>query len=162
MNPRPLSPIFGVTHPLGLPRPIVIDNIFGATLAYFAGNFMPVPSGCLSHFDGAVYRPYVAQLAAVLATSEFGWSGPALLGDPPRYALLCHGVPTAVPEDLLALLPAPPKVSFRALLDHFDRTYAGAPPMELLDVLTLISEDIGAIRFAAAAIGHDWVRDFMR
>jgi len=156
------QPVFGVTHPLGLARPVDVNNFFGAQLQYFARNLMPVPSGCLEHFDGAVYRPYAERIAALLAGMDFGWQGPAILDDPPRYCLLRDGVPTQVPDDLRSLLPEPPRVALDAILGHFGSHHAGSAPIQLLDVLTLVSEDLGAVRFAAATVGHPRVAAFMR
>ncbi|MGH7996469.1 MAG: hypothetical protein ACREFX_08970 [Opitutaceae bacterium] len=158
----PFQPPFGVTHPLGLPRPIDTDNFFGTRRSFFAQNLMPVPTGCLAHFDGAVYRPYAKRLVAWLAAAEFGWTGPADLGDPPRYCLLRDGAPAKVPEDLREELPAPPAVPLETILEHFDRHHAKAPALQLLDLLTLISEDLGPRRFTAAIAGRSWVSEYLR
>ena len=56
MFPLKAAPLFGITHPLGLPRPVDPENVFGAKIRFFAINAMPVPTGCLEHFDEAVYR----------------------------------------------------------------------------------------------------------
>ena len=72
-------PLFGITHPLGLPRPVDCENIFGAKIEFFSRNAMPVPYGSLGHFDTAVYRPYVRRLAAFLARREPGWSDAGVL-----------------------------------------------------------------------------------
>jgi hypothetical protein len=153
---------FGVTHPLGLPRPIDVDNFFGAKSRYFAENMMPIPSGCLAHFDTEVYRPYVKELVEALNCREFGWSGPAITEDPPRYCLLRDGSPARIPHDLAQELPEPPRIGFEQVLSYFDRNHVWAAPMQLLDVLTLASEDLGPERFAAATAGHPWVAEFMR
>ena len=87
---------------------------------------MPIPTGCLAHFDGAVYRPYVRKLVTCLGRMELGWSGPARLEDPPRYCLLRDGAPTDIPEDLRGQLPVPPRVSLHAVLSHFDRHHGNA------------------------------------
>jgi hypothetical protein len=162
MLPTSLHPTFGITHPLGLPRPIDVDNFFGAKGLYFARNLMPIPSGCLAHFDDAVYRPHIRNLIVLLNGLEFGWTGPAFIDGPPRYCLLRDGVPAEVPADLRALLPEPPRVTFGAVLAHFDHHHRTVAPMQLLDVLTLVSEDLGPEKFAAATAGHPWVAEFMR
>jgi hypothetical protein len=123
---------------------------------------MPVPTGCLEHFDEAVYRPYVTRLAAVLARRESGWSGSEILADPPRYCLRRGGIPTEVSSENEPLLPLPPLVSFAAVLSHFDRFHTCVPPAQLLDVLTLIREDMGSEKFSAAVATHPWVVEFMR
>ncbi len=153
---------FGITHPLGLPRPIDAENFFGVKLLFFARNQMPIPTGCLADFDGAVYRPYVQRIVENLNRLEFGWSGPMVLDGPPRYCLLRDGVPATVPVDLRPLIPEPPRVRFAEILQHFDRRHSAAAPMQLLDVLTLVSEDLGRQKFAAATAGHPWVAEFMR
>ena len=155
-------PLFGITHPLGLPRPVDCENIFGAKIEFFSRNAMPVPAGCLGHFDTAVYRPYVRRLAAFLARREPGWSDPGLLDDPPRYCLFRYGIPAEVPGELEALLPQPPRVSLGAMLSHLDRCHARAQPLQLLDILTLVREDAGLEKFSTAAAGHPWVAEFMR
>lgn len=123
---------------------------------------MPIPTGCLAHFDAAVYRPYARKIVEVLSRLEFGWTGPAMIDGPPRYCLLRDGVPATVPVDLRPLIPEPPRVKFTAVLDHFDGYHREAAPMQLLDVLTLVSEDLGPERFAAATAAHPWVAEFMR
>lgn len=156
------SPPFGITHPLGLPRPIDVGNFFGVRLSFFLDNLMPIPGGYLSHFDTAVYRPYVKDLVAALRRREFSWGGPVIAEDPPRYCLLRDGVPSRVPPDLAAELPEPPRVTLEEILAYFDRNHVWAPPLQLLDVLTLAGEDLGAARFAAATAGHPWVSEFLR
>lgn len=158
----PFQTPFGVTHPLGLPRPIDVENFFGAQRHFFAHNLMPVPTGCLAHFDPAVYRPYAKRVAAWLASADFGWSGPVELGDPPRYCFLRDGAPAPVPADLRDELPPPPHVRLRAVLGHFDRHHADAPALQLLDLLTLLKEDLGPRRFAAATAGRGWVAEYLR
>lgn len=158
----PFQPPFGVTHPLGLPRPIDVQNVFGAQAWFFAENLMPVPSGCLAHFDGAVYRPYLKRLVGWLAVSELGWSGPAEVGDPARYCLLREGAPAGIPPDLREELPDPPAVKLETVLRHLDRHHPGAPALELFDLLTLIAEDLGPTRFAAVTAGRGWVADYIR
>jgi len=158
----PFQTPFGVTHPLGVPRPIDVENFFGARRQYFARNLMPVPTGCLAPFDGAVYRPYVKQLVAWLAAADYGWSGPAQIGDPPRYCLLRGGAPAGVPEDLCDEIPPPPAVRLEAVLAHFDRNHAKAPALQLLDLLTLVAEDLGTRRFTAATASRPWVQLYMR
>jgi len=158
----PFRPFFGITHPLGLPRPLDPENFFGAKAYYFAANLMPIPSGCLSHFDGAVYRPYVEGLVALLDSFEAGWSGPAILDDPPRYCLLHNGAPAEVRPEVRPLLPEPPHVSFEAILAYLDHHRGEVQPMQLLDVLTLVSEDFGPSRFAAATASRPWVAEYMR
>ena len=123
---------------------------------------MPIPGGCLSYFDDTVYSPYVRKIAAFLNGLEFGWTGPALLEDPPRYLLLRDGVPAEVPVDLRPLLPEPPQVTLETVLAHFGRNHLQVAPMQLLDVLTLVSEDLGPERFRAATAAHPWVAEFMR
>jgi hypothetical protein len=162
MYPPPRQPAFGITHPLGLARPLDTDNFFGAQVGHFAGNLMPIPSGCLAHFDEAVYRPYMERLVDVLKCFEFGWAGPTILDDPPRYCLVRWGRPAAVSVDLQDLLPEPPKVTLETVLDHFGRRDLGIAPLQLLDVLTLVGEDLGPERFAAATAAHPWVAEFMR
>jgi hypothetical protein len=147
---------------LGLPRPIDPENFFGAQSLFFSRNAMPIPTGCLAHFDEAVYRPYLERLVAFLGRLELGWSGPVQLEDPPRYCLLRDGVPTEIPEDLRAEMPEPPRVSLSALFGHFDRHHGSVVPMQLLDLLTLVSEDIGPVKFAAVAARRPWVAEFMR
>jgi hypothetical protein len=161
MFPSKAVPIFGITHPLGLPRPVDPENVFGAKIHFFARNAMPVPARCLEHFDTEVYRPYVKRIAAILARRESGWSGSEILDDPPRYCLLRKGIPTEVPEELESLLPQPPLVSFAAMLSHFDRSHTLVEPAQLLDVLTLVREDLGLEKFSAAVAAHPWVADFM-
>jgi hypothetical protein len=153
---------FGVTHPIGLPRPIDKENFFGAKLLYFARNAMPIPTGCMSHFDAALYRPYVQSLVGRLEQLEFGWSGPVMIDDPPRYGVLLNGVPAEIPADLWPELPEPPRVSLHAILVHFDNFRETAIPMQLLDVLTLASEDLGSAEFSAITGRHPWVAEFMR
>jgi hypothetical protein len=158
----PFHTPFGVTHPLGLPRPVDVDNIFGAQRSFFAHNLMPVPTGCLAHFDGAVYRPYMKRLVAWLAEAEFGWAGPAELGDPPRYCLLRDGAPAVIPEDLRDEFAAPPVVRLETVLNYFDKNHGKVATLQLLDVLTLISEDLGPSRFAIATSGRAWVAEYLR
>jgi hypothetical protein len=153
---------FGITHPLGLPRPVDVDNFFGAKVQYFTQNLMPIPSGCLAYFDGAVYRPYLRSVVEFLNGLEFGWSGPAFMDGPPRYCLLRDGAPAEVPADLQPLLPEPPRIALDAVLDHFDQYHPRVAPMQLLDVLTLVREDLGPEKFAAATASHRWVDEFMR
>ena len=153
---------FAITHPLGLPRPVDVDNFFGAKARYFAENLMPIPTGCLAFFDTNIYRPYVRRIVTLLNRHEFGWSGPALAEDPPRYCLLRDGAPSAVPPDLALELPEPPRVTLEEVLTYFDRNHVWSAPMQLLDVLTLVSEDLGPERFAAVAAAHPWLADFMR
>jgi hypothetical protein len=153
---------FGITHPLGLPRPIDPENFFGVKLLFFARNQMPIPTGCLADFDGAVYRPYVQSIVAHLNRLEKVWSGPVVIDGPARYCLLRHGVPASVPADLRPLMPEPPRVKFAEVLRHFDLRHAAAAPMQLLDVLTLVSEDLGRQKFALAIASHPWVAEFMR
>jgi hypothetical protein len=162
MNPRYGQPLFGVTHPLGLVRPLDVNNFFGAEMTHFAGNLMPIPTGCLAHFDEAVYRPYAEKIVALLKGLEFGWHGPVMLDDPPRYCLLRDGIPTRVPEDLRAHLPEAPRVALDTILRYFGRHQDGTTPIQLLDILTLVSEDLGPVRFAAVTAGHPWVAAFMR
>lgn len=153
---------FGVTHPLGLPRPIDRDNFFGAQARYFTANLMPVPTGCLAYFDGSVYRPHAAVIAGLLAELEPGWGTLAVVGDPPRYCLLRDGFPCEVPSEFQHLLPEPPRVRLETVLEHFDRCRKVAPPMQLLDILTLVAEDLGQARFASATAGHPWVAEYLR
>lgn len=162
MTRRAASSPFQATDPLGLPRPVDPANIFGARLAYFVRNRMPVPTGCLAHFDRATYRPYLTRIVGILAYQGAGWGGPVILPDPPRYALIRAGVPAEIPEDLIALLPQPPRVSLHDLLEHFSREYSKSRPPQLLDVLSLIREDMGAIKFAFASAEHAWVAEAMR
>lgn len=158
----PFQTPFGVTHPLGLPRPVDVENFFGARRLFFAHNLMPVPCGCLAHFDQAVYRPYAKRLVAWLAAAEFGWSGPAQVGDPPRYCLVRDGAPATVPDDLRDEFPPPPAVRLEAVLGHFDRCHASVPALQLLDLLTLLAEDLGAKRFSAATAARPWVQQYLR
>jgi hypothetical protein len=162
MFPRPGPPVFGITHPLGLVRPLDVHNFFGAQTQHFARNIMPIPCGCLAYFDAAVYRPYARDIVTLLQGLEFGWEGPVELDDPPRYCFLRDGFAAEVPEDLRPLLPEPPRVSLDMILEHFSRHRAGATLIQLLDVLTLVSEDLGPARFAAATAGHPWVAAFLR
>jgi hypothetical protein len=160
---RPLPTIFGVTHPLGLPRPIDPDNFFGARGEYFARNIMPVPTGCLDHFDEAVYRPHVRNIVGFLGALDFGWSGPGFISDPPRYCLMRDGIPTEVPQGIRSLIPEPPRVKLADVLDHFDVTRGGrGAVLQMLDILTMVSEDIDPAKFAAAIAGHPWVAELMR
>jgi hypothetical protein len=162
MIPHSGQPVFGVTHPLGLVRPLDVNNFFGARLQFFTRNLMPIPSGCLAHFDGAVYRPYAVRIVSLLKCFDVSWQGPAMLEDPARYCLLRGGVPTVVPGDMRGLLPEPPRVSLDAVLTHF----GGHPPtgmaVQLLDILSVVSEDLGPARFAEATARHPWVAAFMR
>lgn len=162
MESIPFHPFFGITHPLGLPRPVDPENLFGAKAEFLVANLMPIPTGCLAHFDGAVYRPYLKRVVALLGSYEFGWSGPAILDDPPRYCVLHDGIPAEVPPHVRPLLPEPPRVSLEVVLGYFDRSRAQLQPMQLLDVLTLVSEDLGPDRFAAATAGRPWVAEYMR
>jgi hypothetical protein len=157
----PFQTPFGVTHPLGVPRPIDVENFFGARRVYFAHNLMPVPSGCLAPFDGLAYRPYLKRLVAWLATAEFGWKGFAAVGEPARYCLLRDGAPAVVPPDLREELPEPPRVHLDSVLRHFARHHAQAPGFQLFDLLTLIAEDLGPERFAAATARHPWVAAYV-
>jgi hypothetical protein len=160
---RPPPTIFGVTHPLGLPRPIDAENIFGARVQYFARNMMPIPTGCLDHFDAAVYRPYVSSLVSFLGALDFGWTGPAFISDPPRYCLLRDGIPTDVPANMRGLMPDPPKVKFVDILDHFNSTRGGAGAMlQILDIFSMVEEDIGTAKFQAATEDYPWVAEMMR
>ena len=156
------QPAFGITHPLGLPRPLDPDNFFGAKTQFFACNQMPIPSGCLAHFDLAVYWPYLKRVLALLEEVEFGWDGIALANDPPRYCLVRDGIPTRIPYHLRSTLPPPPQVPLKAILAHLAKRYPEESPMELLDLLTLIKEDLGSARFAAATAGYPWVADCLR
>jgi len=162
MFSRSVRPVFGITHPIGLVRPLDVNNFFGAPLQHFARNLMPIPSGCLAHFDGAVYRPYVERIVTRLKDMDFGWQGPVILEDPPRYCLLRYGLPTPVPNELKVHLPEPPKVTLNTVLNYFGHHQASVTPIQLLDVLCLVSEDLGSERFAAATAGHPWVAAFMR
>lgn len=162
MFPSKVVSLFGITHPLGLPRPVDPENLFGARIHLFVCNAMPVPTGCLEHFDAAVYRPYVKRLADFLARNEPGWSGPWILADPPRYCLLRNGALAEPSVDLEPFLPQPPVVSLAALLSHFKRCHKRVPAPQLLDTLTLIREDLGLERFSAAVDAHSWVGEFMR
>ena len=155
-------PPFGVTHQIGLPRPIDVDNFFGARIEYFARNVMPIPAGCLDHFDGAVYRPYAEEIVAFLNGLTIGWSGPAVIYDPPRYCLLCDGRAAHVPLELRPFLPPPPRVPLGAVLDYFARSRGKVASIQLLDVLTIVREDLGPAKFAAAVSEHRWVAEFMR
>ena len=155
-------PPFGVTHPIGLPRPIDVDNFFGAQADYFARNVMPIPTGCLDHFDEVVYRPYVGTIVAFLNGPAIGWSGPAVIYDPPRYCLLCDGLAAHVPLELRPFLPPPPRVPLGSVLKYFGRSRRHVATIQLLDVLSIVSEDLGPARFAAATADHPWVADFMR
>jgi hypothetical protein len=146
-----------------LPRPIDVNDFFGARVQYFAQNLMPVPSGCLAYFDAAVYRPYIEKVAAILQGMDFGWSGPILISDPVRYCLLRDGIPTEVPTCLWGFLPEPPRVALEEVLSYFDRNHAStAADLQLLDLVTLMSEDLDAAKCAAATAGHPWVAEFMR
>jgi hypothetical protein len=157
------TPVFGITHPLGLPRPIDPENVFGAKLSFFARNVMPAPTGCLEHFDTAVYRPYVQRLVALLDGLSGGWSEATLAEVPARYCLLRHGIPASIPVEIRPLLPEPPRVGLAAVLRHFDTIqHAADGPLQALDVLTLISEDIGPEKFSIFSAGHPWVAAFMR
>jgi hypothetical protein len=162
MSAQFAHPPFGITHPLGLPRPIDIDNFFGARLRYFTENIMPIPGGCLAYFDTDVYRPYAQGLVEALQRLEQGWSGPALAEDPARYCLLRYGVPERVRTELALELPDPPRVTLEQVLTYFDTNHVWAPPMQLLDVLTLVSEDLGAEKFAAATVDRPWMAEYMR
>jgi hypothetical protein len=157
------TPVFGITHPIGLPRPVDPENVFGAKISFFARNVMPVPTGCLEHFDGAVYRPYLQRLTEVLNGLSGGWSDTVLSEVPARYCLLRHGLPATIPAEIRLLLPEPPRVGIAAILLHFDDLHpiVGAP-LQLLDVLTMISEDIGPEKFAAATAAHPWVSAFLQ
>jgi hypothetical protein len=156
------QPAFGITHPLGLPRPIDPANFFGAKTHLFACNQMPVPSGCLAHFDAAIYRPYLEKILEVLEREEFGWNGIGLADDPPRYCLLQDGRPTRVPSPLWPALPPPPLVTLKTILADLAVDYLNKPPAELLDLLTVVVEDLGVTRFAAATAEHPWAAEFMR
>lgn len=156
------QPPFGITHPLGLPRPLDPRNFFGAKPDYFSCNQMPIPSGCLAHFDHAVYRPHLHAILAFLQAVEIGWDGLALLDEPPRYCLLRAGVPTPVPHHLRRDLPEPPRVPLQTVLAHLASHRQGFSPLELLDVLTLISEDLGTACFATATARHPWVAEFLQ
>lgn len=160
---RPSPKIFGVTHPLGLPRPIDAENIFGAKAQYFAKNMMPIPTGCLDHFDTAVYRPYVANLVTFLGALDFGWTGPAFISDPPRYCLLRDGIPTEVPASMRGLMPEPPRVRLADVLEHWDVTRGGpGATIQMLDIFTMVEEDLGTSKFEAAIAAHPWVAGMMR
>ena len=161
-TPKPPWVAFGVTHPLGLPRPIDSGNFFGADGRYFALNQMPIPSGCLAHFDRAVYRPHARKVVTILRRTNCDWSGAAIIDGPPRYCLLRGGAPATVPVELGPLLPEPPRVSLEEVLCYFDPPQGEALPLQLLDVLSLVSEDLGPDRFATATAAHPWVAQFMR
>ena len=60
------------------------------------------------------------------------------------------------------LLPEPPRVRLETVLCHFDRTFHQAPALQLLDLLTLICEDLGAVRFAAITASRPWIKEFLR
>jgi len=156
------QPVFGITHPLGLPRPLDPRNFFGAKPEYFACNQMPIPGGCLAHFDLAVYRPHLQRLLTLLTDLDSAWNGLALLDDPARYCLLRDGVPTSVPFLLRRDLPEPPRVSLAAVLGHLALQRSRSSALELLDILTLISEDLGTASFATATAGHPWVAEYLR
>ena len=158
----PIQSFFGITDPLGLPRPIDPENFFGAKAHFFAANLMPIPGGCLAHFDGAVFRPYLRNVVALLDSFEAGWSGPVVVDDPPRYCLLRGGVATEIPPAVRPLVPEPPRVPFADILAFFDRHHADVSPTQLLDVLILASEDLGPVRFAAATADRPWVVEYMR
>jgi hypothetical protein len=59
-------------------------------------------------------------------------------------------------------MPEPPRVSLTAVLSHFDRHHGSVVPMQLLDLLTLVGEDIGPAKFAAVAARRPWVAEFLR
>ena len=162
MFPPSAIPPFGVTHPIGLPRPIDLDNFFGARTEYFARNAMPIPTGCLDHFDGAVYRPYVEGIVAFLNGVAPGWSGPAVIHDPPRYCLLRAGAAAHVPIEVRPFLPAPPRVPLASVLDYFAQNRRQVAQIQLLDVISIVSEDLGPVKFAAAVVPHPWVGELMR
>jgi hypothetical protein len=82
--------------------------------------------------------------------------------DPARYCVLRDGEPSDIPADLIPSLPPPPRVTLDTVLSHFSGVRTEAAPLQLLDVLTLIREDIGPGKFAAAVAAHPWVREFMR
>jgi hypothetical protein len=160
--PDPSHPAFGITDPLGLPRPIDPNDFFGARLEYFARNQMPIPSGCLSHFDASVYRPYLEKIVSFLDDLEFCWNGPVAIDNPPRYCLLRDCVPAEIPQELWPLLSAPPRVTLEEVLAYFDLHHGEVAPVQLLDVITLISEDIPAAAFAALVASHPWLEEFTR
>lgn len=163
MFPPSATPVFGITHPIGLPRPVDPDNVFGAKISFFARNVMPVPTGCLEHFDGAVYRPYLQRLAEVLNGLSSGWSDTVLPEAPARYCLLRHGIVATIPAEFRPLLPEPPRVGVGAILLHFDDLHPSVgAPLQLLDVLTMIGEDIGAEKFGAVTAAHPWVSAYLR
>jgi hypothetical protein len=153
---------FGVTHPIGLPRPIDQENFFGAKFVFFARNAMPIPTGCLAHFDAAIYRPYVQSLVGCLGRREPGWSGPITIDDPPRYGLFRYGAPAEIPADLWLGLPGAPRVSLEGILLHFDDFWETAIPTQMLDLLSLVQEDLGSAEFSTIIGRHPWVADFMR
>lgn len=153
---------FGITHPLGFPRPIDPENFFGAKALFFARNLMPVPMGCVAHFDVMVYRPYLRRLVAYLMTMELGWEAPAFLDNPPRYCVVRDGVAATIPPELRPMMPPPPRVPFRDVLTHFGAPEARTQPMQLLDLLTLVSEDLGSDKFTSATKSHPWVAELMR
>ena len=156
------GPPFEVTDPLGFPRPIREDNVFGSRLDLFADNLMPQPSGFLVHFHDEVFWPYVLRIAQSLQQMELGWEAPKLAQDPPRYCFVREGAPTRIPVDLRASLEPAPTVTVEELLTFFDVNHAWAEPMPLLDLLTVIREDLGAERFGAVTARHPWVAEFMR
>ena len=153
---------FGASHPLGVPRPIDTANFFGVRRDFFIHNLMPVPGGCLAHFDAAVYRPYARRLAGWLGGAHAGWSGPVDVGEPARYCLLRYGAPTAVPASRRDEMPVPPAVPLREVLRQLDSTHARQADFQLFDLLAMIAEDLGTSRFAAVTASHDWVAAYFR
>ena len=153
---------FEVTDPLGFPRPIREENVFGSRLEVFAENLMPAPSGFLIHFHHELFWPYAQLVSSALQRRETGWEAPRLAVDPPRYCFIRDGVPTRIPSDLRGELPPAPAVTLEQVLAFFDMNHAWAEPLQLLDLLTLVLEDLGPARFAVVTANHPWVAEFMR
>ena len=156
------GPPFEVTDPLGFPRPIRENNVFGSRKELFAENLMPAPSGSLVHFHHEVFWPYVEEISRALQRLEIGWGPPRLATDPPRYCFVRDGAPTRIPADLYDELPQAPEVTLESLLAFFDVNHGWAEPMQLLDLLKLVREDLGPDRFALVTASHPWVAEFMR
>ena len=162
MPRRVAPPPFRAADPLGLPRPVDPENVFGAKMQFFMENKMPVPNGCLAHFDRTVYRPFLKRVVEVLSARERGWFGPLVMGVPPRYVILRDWAPADIDEERAALLPPPPRVPIRELFAYLGQHYRQSRPPQLLDVLTLIREDLGPIKFESVSADHAWVAEAMR
>jgi hypothetical protein len=153
---------FHIADPLGIPRPVSQVNFFGVTLERIFRNQFPVPIGCLEDFDHGLYRPYIETVGKALKAKDSAWGAPTWADDPPRYCFLRKGVPEEIPPELWLRLPKPPTVAIRTVLKHLAEKRSLQHSIQLLDLLSMITEDLGPKTFKKLTRGHSWVHDVLR